>query len=112
MNSRMAGKTCGHCGYELTGLDVQGRCPECGGYYDNWSGEGVGGGPMEGLRRGDRVVRLFQLVGLVFLSVVVMGIGALYAWRSGEKGPLIFTGVIAGLFLATAATIGWSLRRK
>ncbi len=25
---------CGQCGYDLTGLDSRGRCPECGELYD------------------------------------------------------------------------------
>ncbi|MEX0744257.1 MAG: hypothetical protein WD118_01535 [Phycisphaeraceae bacterium] len=33
--------TCSHCGYELTGLETQGRCPECGRYFDHTTREGV-----------------------------------------------------------------------
>lgn len=108
----MEGKTCDRCGYELTGLDVQGRCPECGGYYDSWSGEGIGGGPMESVRRGDRVVRLFQTICLAFLAVAMVGLGVLFSWKSGAALPLIFMGVIGAIFLASAISIGISLKRK
>jgi hypothetical protein len=27
------GKGCAHCGYDLSGLDEQGNCPECGKPY-------------------------------------------------------------------------------
>lgn len=112
MSRRMAGKTCGHCGYELTGLEAEGRCPECGGYYDSWSGEGVGGGPMESVRRGDWVVRLMQSIGLFILALAIMGLGSLFSWRSGDKTPVIFGGVIAVIFLAMSVTIAVSLKKK
>jgi hypothetical protein len=108
----MEGKTCDRCGYELTGLDVQGRCPECGGYYDSWSGEGIGGGPMESVKRGDWVVRLFQAICLAFLAVVMVGLGVLFNWKSGETLPLIFMGAIGAIFLASSISIGISLKRK
>ena len=112
MSRRMDGKTCSRCGYELTGLEAEGRCPECGGYYDSWSGEGVGGGPMESVRRGDWVVRLMQSIGLLILALALIGLGVLFNRRSGDTLPLIFLSVVAAIFLAMAVSIAASLKKK
>lgn len=108
----MSGKFCGHCGYDLTGLEFQGRCPECGGYYDHWSGEGIrGSGPIEKHRRGDWVVRLLQTLGLVILALGCLGLGALSYRSTGSVGAMVLTGVLAVIFLISALVTGLSLRR-
>jgi hypothetical protein len=109
--SKITGKSCEGCGYDLTGLEMQGTCPECGRYRDAWSGEGLAGGVMDKHRRGDWVVRLFQTLGLLFLGVVILGIGALLSWKSGHYKPLIPTAAISSLCLVSAVFTGLSLRR-
>lgn len=109
--SRITGKSCGRCGYDLTGLENQGLCPECGSYHDAWSGEGLAGGVMDKHKRGDWVVRLFQTLGLVVFAMIIIGIGALLSWKSGNPKALILTGVVSLLFLASAVITGLSLRR-
>ena len=108
----ITGKSCGRCGYDLTGLEYQGRCPECGSYFDAWSGEGMSSGLSDTYRRGERVARLFKILGLVFLAVVILGIGALYSWKSNSYPPLIFTGVVSVIVLASAVVTGLSCRRR
>jgi len=109
---KMTGKQCEKCGYELTGLNTEGRCPECGTFYNAWSGEGIGGGPMQGYRRGDWAVRLFQTLALVFAALVLLGIGAVLSWKASWKAsPLIFTGFLAAICLASAVATGLSLRK-
>ncbi len=110
--SRITGKSCGGCGYDLTGLDVQGVCPECGCYHDAWTGEGIAvKGVMEKHRRGDWVVRLFQTLGLLFMALFTLGLGALFSWKAQNYRPMILTGVLAAMFLASAVATGLSLRR-
>jgi hypothetical protein len=109
--NKMTGKSCGRCGYDLTGLDFQGRCPECGGIFDNWTGEGIGGGPMTKHQRGDWVVRLLQTIGLVVCALGVEALGGYYAYKTDGPGPLVLTTVVALIFLAMAVNIGLSLRR-
>jgi len=110
--SRITGKSCGRCGYDLTGLDLQGTCPECGCYHDAWTGEGIAlGAAMDKHRRGDWAVRLFQTLGLLFLAAAILGLGALFSWKAGNLRPLGFTGVVALMCLAGAVMTGLSLRR-
>ena len=110
--SKMTGKLCDRCGYELTGLTEEGRCPECGGYYDVWKGEGIGGGLVDRNRRGDQVVEVIKALGLVFAAIVILAIGAVYTWKTGGLGPVILTGVVSVIFLITAVVTGLSLRRR
>ena len=107
----IADKSCERCGYDLTGLAYEGRCPECGSYFDAWSGEGVADGARDKLRRNDWVIRLFQMLGLLFLAVLILAIGALYSWKSNSYTPIIFTGVVSSLFPVSAVVTGVSLRR-
>ncbi len=106
-------KFCSRCGYDLTGLDFEGRCPECGGYFSQWSGEGLKDfGPMAKHRRGENVVRIVQIVVLVFLAVGLIGFGSLYYMWYGEYKPLFFTSVVALIFLVFAGVTALSLLKK
>lgn len=109
---KMTGKSCVHCGYELTGLSKEGRCPECGGYYDVWKGEGIGGGLTDRNRRSDQVVKVIQTLGLVFAALVISGIGAVYTWKTGGLGPVILCGGVSVIFLISAVVTALSLRHR
>jgi hypothetical protein len=110
--SKMRDKSCDRCGYDLTGLDYEGRCPECGAYFDYWSGEGIANGVVNRHRRGDRVVGVFHVLGLVFMAVVILGIGVLCSWSTKGPGPIILTGVVSVIFLISAVVAGLSLRHR
>ncbi len=105
-------KPCRNCGYDLTGLEIQGRCPECGGYYDGWSGEGLGGGLMDKHERGDFVMGVMKVAGLVVVALLILGLGALASWNVGKPGSLILTGVVSLILLTGAVVSGLSLRRR
>ncbi len=105
------GKRCEKCGYDLTGLEPEGLCPECGAYRDAWSGKGIAGRGMEAQKRGDQVVRVFQVLVLLFLAVVSLVLGSVYTWKSKSYSPLIITGIVALLFFMSAVVAGLSLWR-
>jgi hypothetical protein len=109
---RISGKSCRRCGYDLTGLDFQGRCPECGCYHDALSGEGIGGGVMDRHRRGDRVVTLLWTVGLLLAAVVMVAVGLMVWLKTGRSGTLIATAAVSLLFLASSVVGGLSLLRR
>ena len=109
---KIDGKHCLRCGYDLTGLDFVGRCPECGRNYDHWTGEGIAGGIMDKHRRGEWVVRLFQSIGLVLLALVIVGIGILYWYKAGLMLPIVMTSIVAAVFLAMAVNVAIPLFRR
>ena len=110
--NKMTGKSCGHCGYELTGLSEEGQCPECGAYYDVWSGRGLANDKMAGHRRGDQVVKVIQTLGLLFLGILILGVGAVYTWKTDGLGPLILCGVVSVIFFISTVVSGLSLRKR
>ncbi len=112
MNNITAGKTCEQCGYDLTGLDPEGLCPECGAYRDAWSGKGIAGRGADQLRRGDWLVRLFKVLVLLFLAALSVGLGVMYWSKSGSYTPLVLTGMVSLLFVVSAVVAGVSLFRR
>lgn len=107
--SATTGKQCGKCGYDLTGLEAEGLCPECGEYRDAWSGKGIASQSMVKHQRGEWVVRLLQVLGLVFLSMSCLGLGSLYSMKASSFTPLFLTGLVALMFLVSAVVLGVSL---
>ena len=72
--------TCRRCGYDLTGLPRQGRCPECGLVYDLDRGVGVRTAEhREQLHRLRRRRTGYLIAGGVLL---VLGLGLLAVTRS------------------------------
>lgn len=110
--NKMMDKTCRACGYDLTGLEVQGRCPECGGYYDGWSGEGLARDATDKYVRGDRVVAVVGIIVMVLVALLVLVLGALFTWKSGRPGSLILSAAVSLIFLVGAVVGGVSLRRR
>jgi hypothetical protein len=107
----ITGKTCEQCGYDLTGLEPEGLCPECGAYRDAWSGKGIATRGAAQQLRGDRIVRVFQVLGLLFLAALSIGLGAMYSWKSGSYSPLVLTGLVSLMFLVSAVFAGLSVWR-
>ena len=92
---------CVKCQYELTGLGVSGKCPECGQRYSLTTGYGT----MEGVPpevKVERIVRAgvtWVLLGIASLLMLI-GVGVLLA---GQHQLFWIAAVIAGLLFAGAA---------
>ena len=106
-----AGKQCVKCGYDLTGLEPEGLCPECGAYRDAWSGKGIACRGVAPQERGDKVVRVFQVLFMLFLAAVSLGLGGVLASNSSSLSVLILPGVFALMFFISAIYAGISLWR-
>jgi hypothetical protein len=92
---------CLKCQYELTGLGVAGKCPECGQRYSLTTGFGT----MEGVPPEVKLNHLFRagvtwvLVGIASL-VMLIGVGLLLA---GHHQLFWSAALLSGLLLAGAA---------
>src|SRR5689334_15686 len=69
----IAGVPCEKCSYELRGLSVEGRCPECGGAIEASVRES-----MNLLRYADPSRSAKQLVGCVLMLLAVFGAGVFH----------------------------------
>ena len=114
--NRVRDAQCASCDYELTGLGQQGRCPECGQFFDMMTGEGLKAGGRSGddeqasekHRRGERVVRRLGVVFMLAMGLIVLvcgGVVALFAedWRY----PMATAGLIAVIFALSG--LSWYL---
>ena len=54
----------------------------------------------------------FHVLFLLFLAVVSLTLGAIYAVESERYSPLIITGIVALLFFMSAVMAGLSLRHQ
>ena len=100
---------CAACGYDLTGVGGEGRCPECGGFYDKHSGRGIGTGAGFGdaCARGDRVVAQVKVAVYGVLGVGCLAWGGLASLSSASPAwPLILGVLFAGGF-GFAAYVTW-----
>lgn len=98
---------CGHCGYDLVGLGLSGRCPECGRNFNKATRLNTRshGGGVDGDRRGPRRLAA-ALAGLGFLSA---GAGGAVATFASDPLPAIAWGLL-GAGLAFVAAL-WALTR-
>lgn len=109
MAYRQSSSECAACGYDLSGLGEQGRCPECGEAFNQTSGEGLRGGPRdfaERQRRSERLARRLRTLALAGLAVVVLGCGGLGTliaddWRY-PMGTALLVAAVAVLAAVTS----------
>ena len=86
---------CGKCGYDLTGLAQEGRCPECGNPFDRRRGLGITLQPTPE-EQGARLMKLLRTIALAAMTLLVGGtslgldwLGYPYALSVGLVGLLI-----------------------
>ena len=89
---------CGACGYELLGLATHGRCPECGQYYDVYTGEGFRSRVSERERRGHQLIARLRTICVAIGTLLVIACGGLAgALSQNPKRALSVAAVLAGL---------------
>lgn len=100
---------CAGCGYDMLGLPGEGRCPECGNKYDMDRQRGITrrSAAMLAHDRGDRVVYLVKLWGLIGLGLVCVGIGGLLAIGAKMPERPILLGLMFGSMFGFGAFVTW-----
>ena len=96
---------CDQCGYDLSGLGVRGRCPECGHRFNTIS-QAVRDKPTHPLRRPGMFAGQGLTVVLGAAVLVVLAIGGLLALRTPDPAWPMVTASVMALVLAMMAV--WS----
>ena len=100
-------QSCHHCDYDLMGLPDQGKCPECGEYYDKHSSFRAA--------RTSQTVQAGQIkwISLTVFTAIVLCIGAAAAVGSDQPwGIVALTLIIAGVSGFGAFSYWWSQRQE
>jgi len=106
---------CSKCGYDLTGLTVVGRCPECGQRYHTRTGEGVfrSGDVRQRTERRMRHLRTILLGAATLMVMVLTGIAAGLANSLAKNpGPVLIIGGLVGLILIMGTLISYLGERE
>ena len=103
---------CVSCGYDLTGLDPRGRCPECGQDYDVSSGTGLTSHFSARYARTSFILARIRTVVLGVLTLLVLAAGLLATmWMQSGSRPLVVSMVFAGV-LGMAAIASFMYERE
>lgn len=95
---------CARCGYDLTGLPILGRCPECGDPYNLGTGMGALDVRMDAIRRGEWLVKRFRTLGLAGGAALCLALGAAFHRFNGKS---FWVGLFFAAVLALAAFTSW-----
>lgn len=93
---------CPHCGYDLTGLNAHGSCPECG----------KGFSPSSAIQSGTFGMRYGKAIalGITALCIVLLG-GVVAAFVDDKVGAVLLALVIAALPAFGAFVYWWAQRQ-
>lgn len=95
---------CIRCGYELTGLQDVGKCPECGNPYSTRAMLGVKV-PEPGYAKGERLFRRVRTIALGILALCVLSCGGLVSlFVPRPDRAWAIAGVLALVMLLAAVT--------
>ena len=106
---------CAACGYDLTGVGWEGRCPECGGGYDKSSDRGVvrgGAGKLTPHERGDRLVVLLKMAGFGVVGLACLLWGGIASLSSPMPARPLALGLLAAAAFGFAAYATWFIDRR
>lgn len=93
---------CGQCGYDLTGLPSQGRCPECGNVYDIDTSKGLTRDPSIAPRRVWFVKHIRTLV-IIAMAICAYGCCGGMSLIARTPGKAQATGTFIAMLLGIAA---------
>ncbi|MEX0775741.1 MAG: hypothetical protein WD042_08525 [Phycisphaeraceae bacterium] len=100
---RLIDKQCGKCGYDLTGLEPVGRCPECGQEYDVPARKGIYDTASH-QRHLEWVLRRIRTILLASVLACILICGGIFAILNKPK-VLVFAALFALIFgLSTAVS--------
>lgn len=97
---------CHQCDYELTGLGLRGRCPECGQYFNFATGEGVRQPPTVQEHQ-SRLFGRIRTIGLGVLAVAAVLAGTLGGRFTMHPDRAIAMGIFFGAILALACVVSY-----
>lgn len=100
-------QSCHHCDYDLMGLPDQGKCPECGEFYDKHSS-------YRAARTSETVLAgQIKWISLAVFTLVVLCIGLLVAAMSDRPwGVVTLTLIVASVSGFGAFAYWWSERQE
>jgi len=99
---------CGACGYDLGGLVIVGRCPECGAEYDGHTRSGFASHAAMQQARLDRHLaraRTGCLAGIGLMALMCAGVVTFAQW--GKPARAFAIGILFALFFGFCALVSY-----
>ncbi len=93
---------CKHCRYDLTGLQDEGKCPECGHYFSVTTRRNVIGAPTP-QDKVDRVLARVRTIAVASLGAMILVCGGITTIVQRDACALAWGLLIGSVFLLGAA---------
>ncbi len=99
---------CLECGYDLCGLPLSGRCPECGNAYDSTTRAGFGSAIANRQEKLDRTLARARTGCLAFVALSALMCAGVAAVGGYSQPARAFTvGIVFALFFAFTALVSF-----